>query len=219
MNYIYIPNSTCHKKMATFQQLVRKSRKLSKGDRANYTRSPKMEGNPQRKAIVKIATTTKPKKPNSAVRKIVKARIAKKGAGWIRAVIPGIGHSIKEFDTILFRAARSRDIPGMHYKVIRGALSFKLPEQVTRNKGRSKYGVRRPKKGVKRKVISLILRVRLMEMGYRVRDDSRRYVGDYHVFQHAYLDFMRKRAKDFAERAQRGEIKLPHIKKVSRKKS
>lgn len=170
--------------MATFQQLVRKSRKLSKGNRSNYTRSPKMEGNPQRKAIVQVATTTKPKKPNSAVRKIVKARIFKKGAGWIRAVIPGIGHAVKEFDNVLFRAGRSRDIPGMHYKLIRGALSFKMPETVTRNKGRSKYGVRLPKKGVKRKVVSLVLRARLMKLGYRVRDDSRRYTGDYRVYEH-----------------------------------
>lgn len=168
--------------MSTFQQLIRKKRRLSKGNISNYTRSPKMGGNPQRKAIVQFVGTTKPKKPNSAVRKIVKLKVCKRGVGMVRAVIPGIGHNVKEFDNVLFRAGRSRDIPGMHYKLIRGALNFILPESIDRKKGRSKYGVKRLKKYVKRKIVSVADRARLLSMGYRVQDDSRIYVGKYQMY-------------------------------------
>lgn len=151
--------------------------------KTNYNRSPKMEGNPQRKAIVIDVTTTKPKKPNSAIRKIVKLRIFKKGCGNIRAVIPGQGHTVKEFDNVLFRAGRSRDIPGMHYKLVRGILSFRgETENFKRTNSRSKYGMRRAKKYVKRKIIGLTVRKMLFALGYRAHDDSRLYVGDYTMY-------------------------------------
>lgn len=166
--------------MTTFLQLIRNKRFLSKSMKTNYNRSPKMEGNPQRKALVTAVTTTKPKKPNSAIRKIVNLRIFKRGAGNIRAVIPGQGHNVKEFDNVLFRAGRSRDIPGMHYKLIRGKLAFRGDsENFGRTKSRSKYGLRRAKKYVKRKVVGVTVRKMLFAMGYRARDDSRVYVGNY----------------------------------------
>jgi len=168
--------------VTTFQQLVRRKRSLAKGNITSYTRSPKMDGNPQRKGIVQFVGTTKPKKPNSAVRKIAKLKIGKRGAGSVRAVIPGIGHTVKDFDNVLFRAARSRDIPGMHYKIIRGPLNFILPEIIDRKKGRSKYGVKRPKKYVNKVIVSVAQRERLLRMGYRVQDDSKVYVGEYEMY-------------------------------------
>jgi len=160
--------------MSTFQQLVRRRRKLSKNDRIPYNRSPKLQSNPVRKAVVTSVTTAKPKKPNSAIRKIVKARIAKKNAGYIRAVIPGIGHGIKEFDNLLFRAGRSRDLPGMHYKIIRGGLSFKSIETARRTKSRSKYGKPADKHLVKI-VVRVKLREKLLQMGYKIEDHIDRY--------------------------------------------
>lgn len=155
--------------MSTFQQLVRGRRKLSKNDRISYNRSPKLQSNPVRKAVVTSVTTAKPKKPNSAIRKIVKARISKRNSGYIRAVIPGIGHGIKEFDNVLFRAGRSRDLPGMHYKLVRGGLSFKSQETIPRFKGRSKYGKPQDKHLV-RIVVRVKLRKKLLEMGYKIED-------------------------------------------------
>lgn len=163
--------------MSTFQQLVRRRRKLSKNDRIPYNRSPKMQCNPVRKAVVTQVTTAKPKKPNSAIRKIVKARISKRNSGYIRAVIPGIGHTIKDFDNVLFRAGRSRDLPGMHYKLIRGGLTFKSVETMPRRKSRSKYGKPQDKHLV-RIVVKVKLREKLLKMGYKVADHIYKYTSN-----------------------------------------
>jgi small subunit ribosomal protein S12 len=161
-------------KMSTLQQLVRGTRKTSKNDKTSYNRSPKLQANPVRKATITSVTTAKPKKPNSAIRKIVKARITKRNSGYIRAVIPGIGHAIKEFDNVLFRAGRSRDLPGMHYKLIRGGLSFKSLETVRRTKSRSKYGKPQDKHLVKI-VVKVKLREKLLQMGYKIEDHIYKY--------------------------------------------
>lgn len=129
--------------MTTLNQLLRNRKKISKGDRIPYNRSPKLEKCPQKRAIITKIATTKPKKPNSAVRKIVKVRLSTKK--YIRAVVPGQGFFLQEHSTVLIKAGRIRDIPGLHYRVIRGARDFISPERgiYVRTTGRSKYGIKK----------------------------------------------------------------------------
>lgn len=83
--------------------------------------------------------TTKPKKPNSAIRKIAKVRLA---SGYnVRAVIPGSGFELAEHNTVLLRAGRARDIPGIHYKLIRNKYDLNPPTGFQRHQRRSKFGV------------------------------------------------------------------------------
>ena len=122
--------------MATFNQLIRRRRTPPGG---RYNRSPKMEGCPQKLGICIRVGTTKPKKPNSAVRKIAKVALA---TGYnVRAVIPGAGHALVEHNTVLLRAGRARDIPGVHYKLIRNKGDLAAPHGFLRQKRRSKFGV------------------------------------------------------------------------------
>jgi small subunit ribosomal protein S12 len=120
----------------TFNQAVRHQRKhhLRK-----YNRSPKMSYCPQKTGICLRVGTTKPKKPNSAVRKIAKVRLH---TGYnVRAVIPGAGFHLQEHNTVLLRAGRVRDIPGIHYRLIRNKLDLGPPLSFQRQQRRSKFGV------------------------------------------------------------------------------
>jgi small subunit ribosomal protein S12 len=94
---------------------------------------------PQRAAVVVRVGTTKPKKPNSAVRKIAKAVLGDGRA--VRAVIPGSGHDLQEHNTVLIRAGRVRDVPGVHYRVVRNRLDCDPPTGFRRVSRRSKFGV------------------------------------------------------------------------------
>lgn len=119
----------------TFNQVVRRPRRRPAG----YDRSPKVSGHPQVSGIVLRVGTTKPKKPNSAIRKIAKVNL---GSGYnVRAVIAGSGHDLQEHNTVLLRAGRSRDIPGVHYKLIRNKLDLDPPQGFRRQRRRSKFGV------------------------------------------------------------------------------
>lgn len=120
----------------TFSQLRRARRAPPK---TRYNRSPKMGACPQRSGICIRVGTTKPKKPNSAIRKIAKVNL---GTGYnVRAVIPGAGFDLQEHNTVLLRAGRARDIPGVHYKLIRNKLDLDPPNAFRRSHRRSKFGV------------------------------------------------------------------------------
>jgi small subunit ribosomal protein S12 len=82
-----------------------------------------------------------PKKPNSALRKIVKAKTPENKN--VRAHIPGIGHKLMKFSSVLFRGCRVRDLPGIKYRVVRGAKGYNLSCVLNRVKGRSKYGTKK----------------------------------------------------------------------------
>ena len=98
-----------------------------------------LKGRPQRKGIIVKLLTLKPKKPNSAIRKIAKVKIDNK---IIRAYIPGVGHSLAVYNQVLIRNGRTPDLPGLNFKIIRGTLDC-LP--VIRKTSRSLYGCKKIK--------------------------------------------------------------------------
>lgn len=118
----------------TLRQVARRPRPTPRV----YNRSPKMVG-PQRSAVVVRVGTCAPKKPNSAVRKIAKVNLADGRA--VRAVIPGSGHDLQEHNTVLVRAGRVRDVPGVHYRLVRNKLDLDPPTGFRRTGRRSKFGV------------------------------------------------------------------------------
>lgn len=123
----------------TFNQLVRKGR----GKRKKYCRTLNLQGCPQRVGTCLKVYTTKPKKPNSAIRKIAKIRLS--NGLRIRAAIPGQGHNLQNHAMVMVRAGRVRDIPGIHYKIIRGKYDFPYREAFNRSQRRSKFGIPRPR--------------------------------------------------------------------------
>lgn len=124
--------------MPTIQQLVRKSR-LSLVTR---TKAPALESCPQKRGVCTRVYTTTPKKPNSAIRKVVRVKLT---SGFeVTASIPGIGHNLQEHSVVLIRGGRIKDLPGVRYRIIRGALDTSGVKE--RNKSRSKYGTKLIKK-------------------------------------------------------------------------
>jgi small subunit ribosomal protein S12 len=124
--------------MPTIQQLVRKRREFIK----QKTKSPALQGCPQRRGVCTRVYTTTPKKPNSAIRKVARVRLS---SGYeITAYIPGIGHNLQEHSVVLVRGGRVKDLPGVRYHIIRGVLDSVGVKD--RFQGRSKYGVKKPKK-------------------------------------------------------------------------
>jgi small subunit ribosomal protein S12 len=136
--------------MPTINQLVRKSRKSikkkSKSPAMTYVfntiknRPVKSQSPFKRGVCVKVSTTT-PKKPNSALRKIARVRLT--NGMEVTAYIPGIGHNLQEHSIVVIRGGRVKDLPGVRYHVVRGVLDTAGVDK--RNKGRSKYGAKRPK--------------------------------------------------------------------------
>jgi small subunit ribosomal protein S12 len=86
-----------------------------------------------------------PKKPNSAIRKVVKISLLDKKKGYVIASIPGIGHSLQKNALVLFRGGRANDLPGVRYRLVRGKLDFTESEDIKRNNRRSFYGVKKEK--------------------------------------------------------------------------
>jgi small subunit ribosomal protein S12 len=126
--------------MPTIQQLVRLSRKKI----TKATKSPALKACPQRRGICTRVYTTTPKKPNSAIRKVARVKLT---SGFeITAYIPGEGHTLQEHSIVLVRGGRAKDLPGVRYRVIRGALDSTGVKD--RQQGRSKYGTRKPVPGV-----------------------------------------------------------------------
>ncbi len=123
--------------MVTINQLIRKGRKkqLSK------SKSPALMGCPQKRGVCTRVMTVTPKKPNSALRKVARVRLT--NGIEVTAYIPGIGHSLQEHSVVLIRGGRVKDLPGVRYHIIRGALD--ALGVVDRKKSRSKYGTKKPK--------------------------------------------------------------------------
>jgi small subunit ribosomal protein S12 len=125
--------------MPTIQQLVRKGRtKLNDNSKA-----PALDSCPQRRGVCVRVYTTTPKKPNSAMRKVARVRLT--NSKEVNAYIPGEGHNLQEHSIVLIRGGRVKDLPGVRYHLIRGALDASGVDG--RKQGRSKYGAKRPKPG------------------------------------------------------------------------
>jgi len=139
----------------TVNQLVRKGRKKN----AEKTRTPALhyvynalknrmvwgDGSPQKRGVCVQVKTTTPKKPNSALRKIARVRLT--NGIEVTAYIPGEGHELQEHSVVLIRGGRVKDLPGVRYHIVRGALDTDGVDG--RRRGRSKYGAKRPKAAAK----------------------------------------------------------------------
>ena len=137
--------------MPTFNQLVKQGREKS----TYKSKAPVLQhgfntltdratdiSSPQKRGVCTKVTTTTPKKPNSALRKIARVRLT----NGLEATVysPGIGHNLQEHSVVLIRGGRVRDLPGVRYHIIRGTLDTQ--GVANRNQSRSKYGAKRPKK-------------------------------------------------------------------------
>ena len=124
--------------MPTINQLVRKERKKV----IQKSKSPALQNCPQRRGVCTRVYTTTPKKPNSALRKVAKVRLT---SGFeVISYIGGEGHNLQEHSIILVRGGRVKDLPGVKYHIVRGALD--TAGVAKRTVSRSKYGAKRPKK-------------------------------------------------------------------------
>ena len=123
--------------MPTINQLVRQGRKKV----TTKSTVPALDENPQKRGVCLSVTTTSPKKPNSALRKIARVKLSNKQEGTV--YIPGEGHNLQEHSVVLIRGGRVRDLPGVRYHIIRGALD--TAGVAKRRQARSKYGAKRPK--------------------------------------------------------------------------
>ncbi len=123
--------------MPTVNQLIRKGREKQ----IKKTSAPALQGCPQRRGVCTRVMTFTPKKPNSALRKVARVRLS--NGIEVTAYIPGIGHNLQEHSVVIIRGGRVKDLPGVRYHIVRGALDTLGVEN--RKKGRSKYGVKRPK--------------------------------------------------------------------------
>lgn len=128
--------------LPTVNQLLRKGRqKVTK-----KTKVPALKGGPQRRGVCTAVKTQTPKKPNSALRKIARVRLS---TGYeVTAYIPGEKHNLQEHSVVLIRGGRVKDLPGVRYHIVRGALDTQgvnVGRYVQRNQGRSKYGTKKPK--------------------------------------------------------------------------
>jgi small subunit ribosomal protein S12 len=121
----------------TIAQLVRLGREKVKVK----TKSPALQGCPQRRGVCVQVKTMTPKKPNSALRKIARVRLT--NGIEVTAYIPGIGHNLQEHSIVLIRGGRVKDLPGVRYHIIRGTLD--AAGVANRKQGRSKYGAKRPR--------------------------------------------------------------------------
>ena len=123
--------------MPPINQLIRKERKKV----VKKTKSPALVECPQRRGVCTRVYTTTPKKPNSAIRKVAKVRLTSKFE--VISYIPGIGHNLQEHSIVLVRGGRVRDLPGVKYHIIRGALD--TAGVAKRSVSRSKYGAKKAK--------------------------------------------------------------------------
>jgi len=123
--------------MPTINQLIRHGRKRV----PTKTKSPALRGCPQKRGVCVRVYTTTPKKPNSALRKVARVRLT--NGMEVTTYIPGVGHNLQEHSLVLIRGGRVKDLPGVRYHVIRGALD--AVGVANRKQGRSKYGTKRSK--------------------------------------------------------------------------
>jgi len=125
--------------MPTINQLVNKGRKKQ----VDKSKSPALANCPQRRGVCLQVMTRTPKKPNSALRKVAKVRLT--NGHEVIAYIGGEGHNLQEHSIVLVRGGRVKDLPGVRYHIVRGALDTLGVNN--RKQGRSKYGAKRPKAG------------------------------------------------------------------------
>jgi small subunit ribosomal protein S12 len=123
--------------MPTINQLIRKPRQ----EKERRSKSPAMQSNPQKRGVCTRVFTMTPKKPNSALRKVARIRLTN---GYeVTGYIPGEGHNLQEHSIVLVRGGRVKDLPGVRYHIVRGALDTAGVNG--RMQRRSKYGTKRPK--------------------------------------------------------------------------
>ena len=125
--------------MPTINQLIRHGRKPAEAK----DKSPALKGNPLKRGVCTRVYTTTPKKPNSALRKVARVRLT--NGFEVTAYIPGEGHNLQEHSIVLIRGGRVKDLPGVRYHIVRGALDSAGVND--RHRSRSKYGAKRPKAG------------------------------------------------------------------------
>ena len=123
--------------MPTIQQLVRKGRR----DKIAKVKTAALKGSPQRRGVCTRVYTTTPKKPNSALRKVARVKLTSQVE--VTAYIPGEGHNLQEHSMVLVRGGRVKDLPGVRYKIIRGALDAAGVKN--RKQARSRYGAKMAK--------------------------------------------------------------------------
>ena len=123
--------------MPTISQLIRKPRFASPA----HNKVPAMQACPQKRGVCTRVSTTTPKKPNSALRKIARIRLT--NGFEVTGYIPGEGHNLQEHSVVMIRGGRVPDLPGVRYHIIRGTLDTQGVQN--RRQGRSKYGSKRPK--------------------------------------------------------------------------
>jgi small subunit ribosomal protein S12 len=123
--------------MPTINQLCVHGREQIK----KKTKAPALKESPQKRGVCVRVYTTTPKKPNSALRKVARVRLT--NGIEITTYIPGVGHNLQEHSVVLVRGGRVKDLPGVRYHIIRGALDSTGVQD--RKKSRSKYGTKRPK--------------------------------------------------------------------------
>lgn len=123
--------------MPTINQLVRKGREKL----VDKSTAPALKSCPQKRGVCTRVYTTTPKKPNSALRKVARVRLT--NGIEVTAYIPGIGHNLQEHSVVLVRGGRVKDLPGVRYHIVRGALDLAGVQK--RMQSRSKYGTKKPK--------------------------------------------------------------------------
>ena len=123
--------------MPTINQLIRNGRKKQ----VKKTKVPAMESCPQKRGVCTRVYTTTPKKPNSALRKVARIRLT--NGFEVTSYIPGEGHNLQEHSVVMIRGGRVKDLPGVRYHIVRGALDTQGVND--RKQRRSKYGAKRPK--------------------------------------------------------------------------
>ena len=121
--------------MPTISQLVRESREKQR--RKNT--APALQGCPQKRGVCTRVYTSTPKKPNSALRKVARVRLT--NGIEVTSYIPGVGHNLQEHSVVLIRGGRVKDLPGVRYHIVRGALDTAGVKD--RKQGRSKYGTKK----------------------------------------------------------------------------
>ncbi len=126
-----------YRKMPTINQLIRKGRT----SKVNKTKSPALQGCPQKRGVCTRVMTVTPKKPNSALRKVARVRLS--NGIEVTAYIPGVGHNLQEHSVVLMRGGRVKDLPGVRYHIVRGAKDTLGVND--RKRSRSKYGAKKPK--------------------------------------------------------------------------
>lgn len=128
--------------MPTINQLVKNQREVI----LKKSTAPALRECPQKRGVCTRVYTTTPKKPNSALRKVARVRLTH--GTEVTAYIPGIGHNLQEHSVALVRGGRVKDLPGVRYHIVRGALD--TAGVANRGQARSKYGAKRPKAKAKK---------------------------------------------------------------------